>query len=107
MPEPRIRRLVSLALAALCVSSARAERPDVQAAGNAASEKRGDDELFAPEPGEPDHVDDAALLDALAMLGVARHAHPQRRWSNGPRAVARARGTALARALSLGIGDHQ
>jgi murein DD-endopeptidase MepM/ murein hydrolase activator NlpD len=107
MPKPRIRRLISLALAALCVSSAQAERPDVQATADGASEQRGEDELFAPEPGEPDHVDEAALLEALAMLGVARHAHPQRQWSNGPRAVARARGAALARALSLGIGDHE
>lgn len=107
MPKPRIRRLVALALAALCVSSAQAERPDVQAAADSASEQNGEDALFAPEPGEPDHVDDAALLDALAMLGVSRHAHPQRQWSNGPRAVPRARGAALARALSLGIGDHE
>ena len=82
------------AAAALCALTARAERP-------------------APAPAS----DDAAPPDALStreervLLAMIQAARPTRRsrpvrFSNGPRAVPRARGAALSRALSLGIGDH-
>ena len=96
MSSLRCHRFGSVLLAALLASTARAERTN--------------DAPPAPdELGEEsaDAIDDAALLDALAMTVRSAHSErPARRFSNGPRAVPRARGAALSRAKMLGIGDH-
>lgn len=80
------------AAAALCALTARADRP---APG-------------ADDAAPPDALSTREERELLAMIEAARPTRRSRpvRFSNGPRAVPRARGAALSRALSLGIGDH-
>ncbi len=87
------RSIAVVAVAALGALTARAERPAAETATEAAPA----DTLSTREERE-----------LLAMIEAARPARRARqvRFSNGPRAVPRARGAALSRALSLGIGDH-
>jgi len=89
------RSIPMAAVVALGALTARADRPaaTLEAGGAAAPA----DELSAREQRE-----------LLAMIEGARPMRRGRpvRFSNGPRAVPRARGLALSRALALGIGDH-
>jgi murein DD-endopeptidase MepM/ murein hydrolase activator NlpD len=111
---PSPLRTLALLLAAATTSPGRAEPPPRP-------------ELERPERAEPPPSDDAAqqdsqqaeahaglspsvLDDALAMATPAQEPAPRHivypRFSDGPRAVPRARGASLVRAQALGIGGH-
>jgi murein DD-endopeptidase MepM/ murein hydrolase activator NlpD len=64
----------------------------------------GDDAIAMDAPAET--TADATASETLAMLEKPSQPQRRRHFSDGPRSVPRARGAALARARTLGIGDH-